>query len=78
MKTNNQKPETKKPKETVNTAKTASAASRMIFARNQVRSTDTRKTGLNNKAFEVRVIDAIPVKSSGKIDYPAMQAMIEK
>ena len=36
------------------------------------------KTGLNNKAFEVRVIDAIPVKSSGKIDYPAMQQMIEK
>jgi len=36
------------------------------------------KTGLNNKAFEVRVIDAIPVKSSGKIDYPEMQRMIEK
>lgn len=35
------------------------------------------KTGLNNKAFEVRLIDAIPVKSSGKIDYPAMQQMIE-
>ncbi len=36
------------------------------------------KTGLNNKAFEVRVIDAIPVKGSGKIDYPEMQRMIEK
>ncbi len=35
------------------------------------------KTGLNNKAFEVRVIEIIPVKSSGKIDYPAMQQMIE-
>lgn len=35
------------------------------------------KTGFNSKAFEVRVIDAIPVKSSGKIDYPAMQQMIE-
>lgn len=34
------------------------------------------KTGFNTKAFEVRVIDAIPVKSSGKIDYPAMQAML--
>lgn len=34
------------------------------------------KTGFNPKAFAVRVIDAIPVKSSGKIDYPAMQAMI--
>lgn len=35
------------------------------------------KTGLNNKAFEVRLINAIPVKSSGKIDYPAMQQMID-
>lgn len=34
------------------------------------------KTGFNTKAFEVRVIDAIPVKSSGKIDYPAMQAIL--
>lgn len=37
----------------------------------------TEKTGFNSKAFEVRVVDAIPVKSSGKIDYPAMQQMIE-
>ena len=35
------------------------------------------KTGLNNKAFVVRTIELIPVKSSGKIDYPAMQQMIE-
>ena len=35
------------------------------------------KTGLNNKAFEVRMIDTIPVKSSGKIDYPTMQQIIE-
>ena len=34
------------------------------------------KTGLNSKAFEVKVIDAIPVKDSGKIDYPALQEMI--
>lgn len=34
------------------------------------------KTGFNPKAFEVRIIEAIPVKSSGKIDYPAMQAML--
>lgn len=34
------------------------------------------KTGFNNRAFEVRVIDAIPVKSSGKLDYQAMQAML--
>lgn len=35
------------------------------------------KTGFNSKAFEVRVIESIPVKSSGKIDYPTMQQMIE-
>ena len=34
------------------------------------------KTGFNNCAFEVRVIDSIPVKSSGKIDYQVMQNMI--
>lgn len=34
------------------------------------------KTGLNNRAFEVRMIDAIPVKSSGKLDYQVMQGMI--
>lgn len=34
------------------------------------------KTGFNTRAFEVRVIDAIPVKSSGKIDYQVMQAML--
>lgn len=32
------------------------------------------KTGLNNRAFAVKVIDAIPVKNSGKIDYQALQA----
>ena len=36
----------------------------------------SEKTGLNNKAFEVRVIDAIPVKDSGKIDYQVLQAML--
>ena len=36
------------------------------------------KTGFNNRAFEVRVIDAIPVKSSGKIDYQVMQNMINQ
>lgn len=35
------------------------------------------KTGFNNRAFAVRVIDEIPVKSSGKIDYQALQAVIE-
>ena len=36
------------------------------------------KTGFNNRAFAVRVIDAIPVKSSGKIDYQVMQNMINQ
>ena len=36
------------------------------------------KTGFNNRAFEVRVIDSIPVKSSGKIDYQIMQNMINQ
>ena len=31
------------------------------------------KTGFNNRAFTVKVIDTIPVKSSGKTDYPALQ-----
>ena len=35
------------------------------------------KTGFNNRAFEVRVIDAIPVKSSGKLDYPLMNEWIK-
>ena len=34
------------------------------------------KTGFNNRAFAVKVIDEIPVKSSGKIDYQTMQSMI--
>lgn len=36
------------------------------------------KTGLNSKAFAVRVIEAIPVTTSGKIDYPQLQRMIEE
>jgi len=34
------------------------------------------KTGLNPKAFDVRTIKAIPVKDSGKIDYPMLQQML--
>ena len=34
------------------------------------------KTGLNSKAFAVRVIDAIPVTPSGKLDYQTMQSWI--
>ena len=35
------------------------------------------KTGFNNRAFRVRVIESIPVKSSGKIDYPALQMVLD-
>lgn len=34
------------------------------------------KTGLNSRAFEVRTIDEIPTKDSGKLDYLKMQKMI--
>lgn len=34
------------------------------------------KTGLNPKAFEIRTIEAIPVKDSGKIDYQLLQQWI--
>ena len=34
------------------------------------------KTGFNPRAFQVKKIDTIPVKTSGKIDYPALQVMI--
>lgn len=32
------------------------------------------KTGINARAFDVRVIDKIPTKTSGKLDYQALQA----
>lgn len=34
------------------------------------------KTGLNIRAFEVKIIDAIPTLPSGKLDYQLMQTMI--
>ena len=34
------------------------------------------KTGLNPIAFAVKVVESIPVKDSGKIDYPLLQGMI--
>lgn len=34
------------------------------------------KTGLNIRAFDVKVIDAIPTLPSGKLDYQAMQKLI--
>lgn len=34
------------------------------------------KTGLNNRAFDVKVVDVIPTLPSGKLDYQTMQKMI--
>lgn len=34
------------------------------------------KTGLNIRAFDVKVVDAIPTLSSGKLDYQSMQKML--
>lgn len=34
------------------------------------------KTGFNPRAFQVKRIDAIPVKTSGKVDYPQLQKML--
>ncbi len=36
----------------------------------------SEKTGLNVAAFRVKKIDTIPVRTSGKIDYPALQTML--
>lgn len=36
----------------------------------------TEKTGLNSRAFTVRVIDVIPKNASGKIHYPELQELI--
>lgn len=35
------------------------------------------KTGLNIRAFDVKVVDSIPTLPSGKLDYLTMQSMIE-
>ena len=42
----------------------------------QIKSLLVEKTGFNPRAFRVKKIDAIPVKTSGKIDYPALQRML--
>ena len=36
----------------------------------------TEKTGLNVRAFDVKVIEQIPTKDSGKLDYQKLQTMI--
>lgn len=42
----------------------------------EIKTLLSTKTGLNPVAFQVKVIDAIPVKDSGKIDYQLLQTCI--
>ena len=42
----------------------------------QIKTYLTEKTGLNIKAFDVKVIEQIPTKDSGKLDYQKLQTMI--
>ena len=42
----------------------------------EIKTLLSTKTGLNPVAFQVKVIDAIPVKDSGKIDYQLLQQML--
>ncbi|MCQ2171314.1 MAG: AMP-binding protein [Bacteroidales bacterium] len=43
----------------------------------QIISLLSEKTGLNSRAFEVRVIDAIPKNDSGKVQYAALQQLLK-
>lgn len=36
------------------------------------------KTGLNSRAFDVRTLETIPVTDAGKVDYPALQKMLNE
>ena len=42
----------------------------------QIKNLLVEKTGFNPRAFQVRVIEQIPVKTSGKTDYPELQKML--
>lgn len=42
----------------------------------EVKALLIQKTGINAKAFDIKVIEEIPTKSSGKLDYPELQKMI--
>ena len=42
----------------------------------KIKSYLVEKTGLNTRAFDVKVVDAIPTLPSGKLDYQLMQTMI--
>jgi len=38
----------------------------------------SERTGLNNRAFEVQVLESVPVTDSGKVDYPALQKKLNE
>lgn len=42
----------------------------------QIKNLLVEKTGFNPRAFQVKVIEQIPVKTSGKTDYPELQKML--
>ena len=42
----------------------------------EIKSLLSTKTGLNIRAFQVKILDKIPTTLSGKLDYTAMQKMI--
>ena len=42
----------------------------------QIKALLVEKTGFNPRAFQVKKINAIPVKTSGKIDYPELQKLL--
>lgn len=42
----------------------------------QIKALLVEKTGFNPRAFQVKKIDVIPVKTSGKIDYPELQKLL--
>ena len=44
----------------------------------QIKNLLVEKTGFNPRAFQVRVIDQIPVKTCGKIYYPELQKILER
>ena len=44
----------------------------------EIKTLLSTKTGLNPVAFQVKVIEAIPVKDSGKIDYQKLQQMLRE
>lgn len=43
----------------------------------EIKNLLVKKTGFNPRAFQVKAIDVIPTMTSGKIDYPKLQCLIQ-